>query len=214
MSLVLVCPSTLMQLNVSLQASRKIDCKSAGRTAASVSRKPSIVAMFGPIIAAPLANPAIVAPPTRTLAVLATVSVVRIACAASAKASTPARAARAATGMPASRTAIGSGRPITPVLATSTSAGSQCSSRARSSAMRRASSRPWSPVQALALPEQTTKPRVESRPMRCRLTCTGAAQTRFCVKTPADAAGRSDTTTHKSRRSGSVRSLATTPAKR
>ena len=50
--------------------------------------------------------------------------------------------------------------------------------------MRRASASPCSPVQALALPEQMTMARASARGSRSRLTCTGAAQTRFCVNTP------------------------------
>ena len=44
--------------------------------------------------------------------------------------------------------------------------------------------------------------------------CTGAAQTRFCVKTPAAVAGRSEITTAMSRRSGSDRNPETMPAYR
>ena len=69
--------------------------------------------------------------------------------------------------------------------------------------MRRASASPCCPVQALALPEQTTMPRATDDGSRCRQTCTGAAQTRFCVKTPAAAAGRSLTTRARSSRARS-----------
>ena len=57
MSLVLVCPSTEMQLNESSTASERIGWRSLGQTGASVSRNASIVAIRGPIIAAPLARP-------------------------------------------------------------------------------------------------------------------------------------------------------------
>ena len=137
-----------------------------------------------------------------------------MAWAASESASGPSRAAATAFGMPASSTGIGSGRPMTPVDATSTCSGWQPTSRAANSAMRSASSMPCSPVQALALPEQKTMARASVRGSRSRLTCTGAAQTRFCVNTPAAAAGVSETITATSRRSGSLRRPVTTPAYR
>ena len=70
---------------------------------------------------------------------------------------------------------------------------------AASAVMRRASAMPRGPVQALALPEQTTTPRTSSAGRRSWQTRTGAALTRFCVKTPAAAAGRSLTTRARSR---------------
>ncbi len=203
-----------MQLKLCSAATFKMRCRSVGATAASVRTKPSIVAMFGPIIAAPLANPVIVYPAFWRVATLMPVSVVRMAWAAFEKASRPVAASRVAFGMPASSTGIGSGRPITPVEATSTCSGAQPSSRATSSAMRSASARPCSPVQAFALPEQMTIARASGRGSRSRLTCTGAAHTRFCVNTPAAAAGESLTMTARSRRSGSVRSPLTMPANR
>ena len=56
-SLVLVWPSTLTQLKVCSAASRRSRWASAAPTGASVRMMPSIVAIRGPIIAAPLAMP-------------------------------------------------------------------------------------------------------------------------------------------------------------
>jgi len=56
-SLVLMWPSTLTQLNDVSAASRRSRSASAGSIAASVSTTPSIVASRGPIIAAPFAMP-------------------------------------------------------------------------------------------------------------------------------------------------------------
>ena len=57
MSLVEVSPSTVMALKVRSTTSRSARSSSAGETAASVAMKPSMVAMFGWIIPAPLAQP-------------------------------------------------------------------------------------------------------------------------------------------------------------
>ena len=88
-SLVLVCPSTLTQLNDASQLALSAVWRSAGATLASLSRKPSIVAMRGPIIAAPFASPSSVTsrPPTppRRETTLGRVSVVRMACEAPSK---------------------------------------------------------------------------------------------------------------------------------
>ena len=55
--MVLACPSTERQLNERSTASARMSWRSLAQTGASVSRKPSIVAIRGPIIAAPLARP-------------------------------------------------------------------------------------------------------------------------------------------------------------
>ncbi len=78
--------------------------------------------------------------------------------------------------------------------------------------MRSASRSPCSPVQAFAFPLQITIARASCRGVRERLTCTGAAHTRFCVYTPAAAAGVSLTITATSRRFGSLRNPLTMPA--
>ena len=59
MSFVLMWPSTLMQWNDSSTASTRAAWASCFRRHASVITSESIVAMFGPIIAAPLAMPVI-----------------------------------------------------------------------------------------------------------------------------------------------------------
>ena len=86
MSFVDVSPSTVIALNVSAQASLTARCRSAGSTAASVVRKPSIVAMFGSIMPEPLAIPPIWKTPpgvdTRTAVSFGDGSVVMIASAA------------------------------------------------------------------------------------------------------------------------------------
>src|SRR6266851_466012 len=56
-SLVLVWPSTLMQLKVEAAALFAIPAKSFGAIAASVNTNANIVARFGPIMAAPFAKP-------------------------------------------------------------------------------------------------------------------------------------------------------------
>jgi hypothetical protein len=60
------------------------------------------------------------------------------------------------------------------------------SALASASHVARAAARPGSPVPALALPVLTTMARMPAPAARCsRQTCTGAAQKRFCVNTPA-----------------------------
>ena len=58
MSLVLMCPSMLMQLNVSSITADRAFWAVAGVSGASVSTRPSIVPMRGAIMAAPLHMPA------------------------------------------------------------------------------------------------------------------------------------------------------------
>ena len=94
---------------------------------------------------------------------------------------------------------MGSGTPMTPVEHTSTSWGLQLSADATSAVMASAFRMPGSPVAALELPELTMTARAESEGTRWRDTMTGAPQTLLVVKTPAAAAGRSET---KSARSG------------
>ena len=86
-SLVLMSPSTLMRLKLCATAARSARRSRGASMAASVVSTASMVAMFGWIMPAPLANPEIViAPPPRfadVTAIFARVSVVVIACAAS-----------------------------------------------------------------------------------------------------------------------------------
>ena len=84
-----VSPSIVMRLNDRLAASCTRACISAGAITASVATKPSIVAMFGRIMPAPLLMPVMVTvwPPMRICrdAALGSVSVVMMASAASAQ---------------------------------------------------------------------------------------------------------------------------------
>ncbi len=146
--------------------------------------------MFGWIMPAPLAMPVALhlahhRPAARVLNALATVSVVMIASAARAQWS-------------ACRSSIAAGRPgLNPVerQRLHDDAGGKRQhlfgrqvellrqSRCRSPCVR---ARPSSPVPAFALPVLITIARMPRSAARCsRQTCTGAAQKRFCVNTPA-----------------------------
>src|SRR3954462_11265102 len=89
---------------------------------------------------------------------------------------------------------MGSGRPITPVEATSTSPRGTERASAVTSTIRHASRRPTAPGQAFALPELVTIARALAAWICARLTGTGGATTRLVVNTPAAVAGRSDAT--------------------
>ena len=84
---------------------------------------------------------------------------------------------------------IGIGRPMTPVEATPISARLSPSGLATASHMALASWMPWTPVQALALPELAMMAR--RSPLRRWVweTRTGAAFTRLVVKVPAEVHG-------------------------
>ena len=116
-SLVEVSPSTVMQLKDSSAASLTSRSSIGWLIAASVATKPSMVAMFGRIMPAPLAMPVIVAAvapaPTLREAALATVSVVMMAWAASCQPSVFSADRQA--GRPALRRSTGNGSMITPV---------------------------------------------------------------------------------------------------
>src|SRR5882672_10603443 len=198
-SLVEVSPSTLMRLKESSAASVTSLSRARCESAASVATKPSMVAMSGRIMPAPLAMPVTVAPPARRDLALGTVSVVMIPSAARAQLSSRRSAMQA--GRPATMRATGRGSMITPVENGSTSRGSQPSRRATASQLSLASARPARPVPALALPVLTTSARVGRPEARCSLaTCTGAAQKRFCVNTPATRASCASATTSRSLR--------------
>ena len=155
---------------------------------------PSIVAMLGRIIPAPLLIPVIVTSTpsifTRWLKALGTVSVVMMPSAARNQLSGPA-SARAA-GSPASMRSTGKGSMMTPVENGSICSGASSSLRARAMQVARARTRPSSPVPALALPVLMTMARMSPRARCSRHTCTGAAQKRFWVNTPATAGARVD----------------------
>jgi hypothetical protein len=117
-SLVEVSPSTVTRLNEPSASSVASCCISAGAMAASVAMKPSMVAMLGRIMPAPLLMPVTVTvlPPTvGTLALnaLAMVSVVMMPSAARSQWLWPHRPGRRA-GRPSMRSA-GSGSMMTPV---------------------------------------------------------------------------------------------------
>ena len=155
---------------------------------ASVARKPSMVAMFGRIMPAPLLMPVMrtVAPPITTcvLKALGSVSVVMMPSAA--RAQWPGWASAMAAGKPASMRSTGSGSMMTPVENGSTCCGARPRRPASATQVARARARPSAPVPALALPVLTTMARMPWPAARCsRQTCTGAAQKRFCVNTPA-----------------------------
>ena len=202
-SLVEVSPSILMRLNERSAASRTSSGSRCGAMAASVATKPSIVAMLGRIMPAPLAMPVTVTvvPPIRTSrdAAFATVSVVMMACAAVAQFDSF-RSASAA-GRPASIRSIGSGSMMTPVENGSTCSGERSSRRASAWQLWSARASPSAPVPALALPVLITSARTPGPCARClRHNCTGAAQKRFVVNTPATLVPAGTVTTVRSRR--------------
>src|SRR5574344_961797 len=147
-----------------------------------------MVAMLGRIMPAPLLTPVMfTATPSismRWLKALGTVSVVMMPSAARAQCAGWA-SARAA-GKPAIRRSTGRVSKITPVENGSTCCGARPRCWARASQVARVRCRPSAPVPALALPVLMTKARICAPACRCsRHTCTGAAQKRFCVNTPA-----------------------------
>ena len=162
-----------------------------------------MVAMLGRIMPAPLLMPVTVTgTPSmrmRRLAALGTVSVVMMASAARAQWSM--RASASAAGRPASMRSSGSGSMITPVENGSTCSGESPSWRAAAMQVARARTRPSAPVPALALPVLMTIARMPAPRARCsRHTCTGAAQKRLRVNTPATLAPSSSRNTVRSLR--------------
>ena len=106
-----------------------------------------------------------------------------------------------AAGKPATIRSTGRGSMITPVENGNTCAGLQCSKLAKASQVCRAWARPGAPVPALALPVLMTKARTALLAARCsRQTCTGAAQKRLLVNTPATLAPSSNKNTVRSLR--------------
>ena len=179
----------------------------------------SIVAMSGWIMPAPLAMPVTVtsAPSMRMRrdAPFGTVSVVMIARAAACQRSS--RAARRADGSPSTIFPTGNGSMMTPVENTSTCSGAQPTSAAAFAHVARASASPELPVPALALPALTTSARKSSRRCRSAARCsrhttTGAAQKRFCVKTPPAAVPGAASTKSTSSRSQSLIRAAAVPS--
>ncbi len=191
MSLVLMCPSTLMQLKLLSTASRSRVWATSGVNAASESTAQSIVAMFGPIMAAPLARPQTCIVRPRRVSVrpesLWRVSVVIMPRAAEISDASSVPTLAAAALMPAAIFSMGKNVPITPVDITRAWFGwrGRLSMRPTASAARRAisaaSRSPRSPVQALATPELTAITRTSRAGVRLRFQPTGAPKTRFCV---------------------------------
>ncbi len=168
---------------------------SVGGTFASVVRKPSIVAMFGLIMPAPLLMPVSVidSPLIVTLhdAAFGKVSVVMIASAALYQLSSFRLVI--ACGNPATMRSTGNGSRMTPVENGRICDGSQLSKSANATQVALACPSPASPVPALALPVLTNNARIGEpeirKPSRCALhTWTGAAQKRLVVNTPATVA--------------------------
>src|SRR5262245_31052292 len=183
-SLVEVSPSTLMQLKERSATRSSRPCSSLRETRASVAMKPSIVAMSGRIMPAPLAMPVTQISPLESLTffetALGVVSVVMIASAAESQS----LFASSALGSAAMMRSAGSGSMITPVENGSTSSTSQPRWPASASQTCSARLMPSSPVPALALPVLTTSACTAFFTF-LRARTTGAAQKRFCVNTPA-----------------------------
>ena len=136
-SLVLMCPSTWMQLKVSATTLASSDCATSGAIAASVMTIPSMVAIRGPIIAAPFARPVIVMSlldpvGTRQLANFGTVSVVIMPRAAARSACSSLFSWPAASAMPLPITSMGKKTPMIPVDMTSTCSAARPQLSARS----------------------------------------------------------------------------------
>src|SRR5262249_49722219 len=156
-----------------------------------------VVAILGWIMRAPWAQPALwtglPAILNEAAAVFGRVSVVQIARDTSAKERAEARTLRESFGSARKIRSTGSCTPITPVEQTNISSASQFNRVAASATVRSAAAWPCAPVAKLALPAFTTTARI--RPfdaLRCFLQMsTGAATTRFCVKTAAAEAGTS-----------------------
>src|SRR5271168_4107826 len=147
--------------------------------------------------------PAPLAQPTRctrlpailkdALAVFGRVSVVQMASESSANERAEGRWCRATMGKARRTFSSGSVTPITPVEHTKSSCGLYPRSFAASFTVRSAAAWPTAPVAQLALPALTTTARMRPlEDLRCwREITTGAATTKFCVKTAAAEAGTS-----------------------
>jgi hypothetical protein len=204
-SLVLVSPSMVMRLKLWSAACLTKVASRCGAITASVAMKPSMVAILGRIMPAPLEMPVTVTvrPPICTWreAALGRVSVVMMPWAASAQAA--GCSAASAAGRPASMRSTGSVSMITPVENGRTCSSLRSISRAVAAQVRRARARPSAPVPALALPVLMSSARMPWPwpAAKCsRQTCTGAAQKRLSVKTPATELPSSSANTTRSRR--------------
>src|SRR5258708_35685260 len=166
---------------------------------------PSIVAMFGWIIPAPLEMPVtVMVRPSMTTwrdTALGTVSVVMIASAAEAQ--FPGERSAMHAGRPSMMRSTGSASMMTPVESRSTSGLSRWGSRATAWQVARALAMPSAPVPALATPVFTTIARIGPLSARCsRHTMMGAAAKRLRVNTAATRAPSSSATRSRSLRLG------------
>ena len=123
-------------------------------------------------------------------------------------------AAPAAASTPASSRSSGSRSPISPVEQTAISAAGQEIASASRCAVSRVSSWPAGPVQAFAPPEFSTTARTWPPRVTCSVQRTGAAFTRFDVKTAAAACDGPSLSTTATSGSPDIFSPAVTPAAR
>ena len=182
MSLVLICPSTVIRSIEPASAPRRAE--SASSTTASVWTKQSIVAKPGSIIPAPFAWAETVTPPARSVHCFGARSVVMIAVVKSVAPDSlraPAASRTPVTSDPTSR-----GTPMTPVSPIATEAASRPSASAAASRIAAASLMPCSPVEALALPEFTATARMPVASTSSRQSLTGAAAAALAVSAIAE----------------------------
>ena len=199
-----VSPSTVIRLKLWGRAWRRSVFRTWGVAAASVKINTRSVAISGWIIPEPLAMPARVnslpsiLPLTREA--LGRVSVVMMARAASPNPSGFSPATKS--GRAWIMRSPGRGAPMTPVDDGSTRRSGIFSNLAAARLVDRAASNPRGPLQALALPAFTRMAWAVPARRRAWVITTGAALTRFLVKTPAAAAGVSATIRARSRTPG------------
>ena len=208
-SLVDVSPSIVMQLNDASAASFTILSNSTCGTFASQATNPSMVAIFGRIMPAPLEIPVSVTFLPEIVivrdAAFGSVSVVMMDCAALNQLFSVRFAM--ASGKPATNLSTGRGSRITPVENGSTCDASQPKSLASASQVACAFAIPASPVPAFAFPVFTTKAAMGlpdvAAVSRCAFdSCTGAAQKRLVVNTPETVAVGASFSTSRSLRFG------------
>ncbi len=143
-----------------------------------------------PIVTSPDASARRNAPPLRDRSVVQMASLKRVPPSADSSAQ--------AAGIPAGIFCMSSRSPITPVLETATCSGRRPSSAAVSAAIRRASSSPPAPVDALAMPALTTTAWKPARG-RVRLSRTGADGRALAVSISHETTGRVALNTPRSR---------------
>ena len=194
----------VMRLKLASAACLARTCRVAASMTASVATKPSMVAMLGRIMPAPLLMPVTVTvrPPTCTWreAALGRVSVVMMPAAASPQ---PAGCkAASAAGRPASMRSTGRVSMITPVENGSTCSGCTPISVASAGAGAARALQTIGTGAGIGIAGvDHQRADAGAAPARCsRHTCTGAAQKRFSVNTPATALPSSSAKTTRSRR--------------